>query len=312
MATIFGEHVMKRFTAYLDPGAPHRGTTTSLKSGTSWDGPAHVVSSRARCCSCGGVCGERSTGATVVILWFCLPIGVMSTTTSKLFHYAYPFLPPVALAGGLAIAWIAAPLYRVLERPIGAFDLIRRRLLGRISGLPGWQVATTVTGLVTLILSVVTFGFERLSLQVGPIVARNSSVARPAATGVALLLAGAPAALVRAVAVSAMLLLVLPVNAYHRTPCARRSHRRPTAISATVSRQSWPPKWRRASRRQAYGPRSTKCRICPFTTSTDSARGSAGRAVESDRNDAPGGAGALSAGHRVGGALWRGLTLVVQ
>lgn len=216
IAKIFGEHVMKRFTAYLDPAHLHPWNYYFIEI---WNqlGRAGVRT----ICVAGALLlfwravRERSTAAVVVILWFCLPIGVISSTTSKLFHYAYPFLPPVALAGGVAIAWIATQLYRLLERPIDAIAGMRRRLLGRIDGLPAWQVTATVTGFVALVLSAVTFGFERMSLQFGALVARNSSVARPAVAGVALLLMGAPAAIVRTVAVSAILLLVLPVSAYH-------------------------------------------------------------------------------------------------
>jgi 4-amino-4-deoxy-L-arabinose transferase-like glycosyltransferase len=217
IAKIFGEHVMKRLTAYLDPTHLHPWNYYFIEI---WNQLGRA-GARAIC-----VAGallllwrsvrQRSTEAVVVILWFCLPLGVISSTTSKLFHYSYPFLPPVALAGGVAIAWIARHLYRVLGRPTGAFAGTRRRLLGRVADLQAWQVAATVTGLVALVLSAVTFGFERLWLQAGSFVVRNSSVARPAVAGVTLLLLGAPAAIVRAVAVSAILLFVLPVNAYHQ------------------------------------------------------------------------------------------------
>ncbi|HVQ41723.1 MAG TPA: glycosyltransferase family 39 protein [Vicinamibacterales bacterium] len=216
IAKIFGEHVMKRFTAYLDPAHLHPWNYYFIEI---WKqlGRAGVRT----ICVAGALLllwravRERSTAAVVVILWFGLPLGVISTTTSKLVHYAYPFLPPIALAGGIATAWIATQLYRILERPIDAFAGVRRRLLGRVADVHAWQVAATVAGLGALVLSAVTFGFERLSLHLGAFVARNSSAARPALTGAAVLLLGAPAAIVRALAVLAILLLVLPVKAYH-------------------------------------------------------------------------------------------------
>jgi len=52
-------------------------------------------------------------GATI-LLWFALPMGVISIGTSKLYHYAYPFLPPLALAGGylaaVALTFVASSL----------------------------------------------------------------------------------------------------------------------------------------------------------------------------------------------------------
>ena len=216
IAKIFGEHVMKRFTAYLDPTHLHPWNYYFIEI---WNQLARAGARTI--CVFGALLllwravRERSTAATVVILWFGLPIAVISTTTSKLIHYAYPFLPPVALAGGIAAAWIAAQLYGVLERPVGAFTALRHRLIGRIANVPAWQVTTAVTGITALVLSAVTFAFERVWLHAGAVVVKNSSVVRPAAAGVALLLLGAPAAIVRALAVSAILLLVLPVNAYH-------------------------------------------------------------------------------------------------
>ncbi|MGE0395065.1 MAG: ArnT family glycosyltransferase, partial [Vicinamibacterales bacterium] len=39
-----------------------------------------------------------------VLLWWAVPFLLLSAGTSKLFHYAYPFLPPLALGVGLAVA----------------------------------------------------------------------------------------------------------------------------------------------------------------------------------------------------------------
>ncbi|MGE3578678.1 MAG: ArnT family glycosyltransferase, partial [Vicinamibacterales bacterium] len=38
-----------------------------------------------------------------VLLWWAVPFLLLSAGTSKLFHYAYPFLPPLALGVGLAV-----------------------------------------------------------------------------------------------------------------------------------------------------------------------------------------------------------------
>ena len=216
IAKIFGEHVMKRFTVYLDPAHLHPWNYYFIEI---WN---QLARAGTRAISVAGALllvwrsiRDRSTAALVVVLWFALPIGVISTTTSKLFHYSYPFLPPVAIAGGVAAAWIAAQLYRVLAQPVGTFTGLRHRVIGRIAGAPAWHVATSVMGIAALVLAAVTFAFERIWLHAGPVVIRNSSVARPAVAGVALLLLGAPAAIVRALAVSAILLLVLPVKAYH-------------------------------------------------------------------------------------------------
>jgi 4-amino-4-deoxy-L-arabinose transferase-like glycosyltransferase len=215
-ATIFGEHVMKRLTAHLDPThlQPWNYYFVEIWNQLARAGARAICTAGALLLLWRAVY-QRSTGAVVVILWFCLPLGVISTTTSKLFHYAYPFLPPVAIAGGVATAWIATGLYRILERPVDAFARVRRRLLGPVDGGPAVQIAATVAGLAALVVAALTFGFERLWLQLGPIALRNSTVVRPGVGGLALLVLAAPAAIVRAVVVAAILLIVLPVNAYH-------------------------------------------------------------------------------------------------
>jgi hypothetical protein len=54
-----------------------------------------------------------------VALWFLLPVALISAGTSKLYHYAYPFVPPVALGAGYLVALVVmlapAPLSRALQ-----------------------------------------------------------------------------------------------------------------------------------------------------------------------------------------------------
>jgi 4-amino-4-deoxy-L-arabinose transferase-like glycosyltransferase len=45
----------------------------------------------------------RRLDMVLTIVWFVLPVVLMSLGTSKLHHYLYPFLPPVALAIGYAL-----------------------------------------------------------------------------------------------------------------------------------------------------------------------------------------------------------------
>ena len=93
----------------------------------------------------------------------------MSTTTSKLYHYAYPFLPPVALAGGIVVAWLAAMLYRALAGPAAALDRSRRRVFGRLLDVTAWQVTATMAAFGALLLAALTYAFERLSVSAGPV-----------------------------------------------------------------------------------------------------------------------------------------------
>ena len=53
---------------------------------------------------------ERRVEAVTVIAWLVVPLALMSMGTSKLHHYAYPFLPPLALVGRVSdrAGWRAA------------------------------------------------------------------------------------------------------------------------------------------------------------------------------------------------------------
>jgi hypothetical protein len=56
----------------------------------------------------------------LVVLWAAIPLAIISAGTSKLYHYAYPFLPPLTLAAGYVVALIVMlgppVLLKVLER----------------------------------------------------------------------------------------------------------------------------------------------------------------------------------------------------
>ena len=82
---------------------------------------------------------RRWVEGAVILLWFAVPIIAISMGTSKLYHYAYPFLPPVALAGGYAIAVIAGWLYGWLAKPAAL-----------IPGAPGVVVRALVVAAVLL------------------------------------------------------------------------------------------------------------------------------------------------------------------
>ncbi|MBM3778884.1 MAG: hypothetical protein FJW23_11740 [Acidimicrobiia bacterium] len=104
---IVGIHVVTRFTGSLDPAhlAPWHYYVTYTwaelgRSGSRWIVLAGLVELKRQAWA-----GRPE--ARLLLWWWWLPIGLMSLGTSKLSHYVYPFLPPLALAAGVMTAAVA-------------------------------------------------------------------------------------------------------------------------------------------------------------------------------------------------------------
>jgi hypothetical protein len=126
--TILGEHVVRRLTNYLDPThlQPWHYYLTTMWTEFQKDQVWWLVA--------GGVVvllvqtvRRRWLAGAVVLLWGAVPLAIISAGTSKVYHYAYPFLPPVALAAGYAVALVfllaPAPLRRMFEAVEDRFSL---------------------------------------------------------------------------------------------------------------------------------------------------------------------------------------------
>ena len=118
---MFGQHVYQRLTGALDPAhlQPWSFYFTPIWAELRTAGTLLLTSAGALLMLAHTVRRRWVEGA-VVLLWFVVPIGVISMGTSKLYHYAYPFLPPLALAGGYAVALGANWLHGWLARPAAA------------------------------------------------------------------------------------------------------------------------------------------------------------------------------------------------
>lgn len=128
---MLGAHVYQRFSGWLDPHhlKPWYYYFADLigqarVAGTLWIVVAGFVLVHAR------VLRERWIEGTAVLYWFWLPFVLISFGSSKLRHYAYPFLPPVALAGGYVLATAA--------------DAVNGAVAGRP---PSWMSRTARVGL---------------------------------------------------------------------------------------------------------------------------------------------------------------------
>ena len=58
---------------------------------------------------------RRWNGGLLIALWCLLPIGILSASLAKLYHYSFPFIPPIALAGAYPLSLLVN-----LARKLGA------------------------------------------------------------------------------------------------------------------------------------------------------------------------------------------------
>ena len=211
---ILGDHVVARMTVSIDPShiQPwHYYFSTMYRelehAGTAWLAIAGGVLLLARAYR------DRRLEVLLVIAWFVVPFGLISFGTSKLGHYAYPFLPPVALAAGygpaLLLTYGRGHVEALMIRIQQAIDQrgwmgtgLRRVLLAVAAVSFLVALATLVTGQLD-----VTIGGTRFF--------RNSHVARPLAlTLVLATLAGRGVIAARVLLPIALLVAILPGRAY--------------------------------------------------------------------------------------------------
>lgn len=117
---IFGQHVVERFTHHLDPGHLQAFSfyfaAIAAELGAAGTLPWVLLGLAAWLVA---TWRERSFFGLFVLLWAFLPLVAISFGTSKLIHYAYPFLPPFALFAGYAAAQLAAAFLRRLGAGAG-------------------------------------------------------------------------------------------------------------------------------------------------------------------------------------------------
>jgi hypothetical protein len=156
----------------------------------------------------------------IVLLWGTLPVALISAGSSKLYHYAYPFLPPLTIAAGYFVALVVmlAPvvLRRILEHAEDAAGFVPR--LTELASHPVVRgVGTGVIWLATgLALGALAFGVVRVGVASMPLF-KSSGITRPL---VAIVIAGLltrRSALVATLVVLLTVLWWMPVSVYEST-----------------------------------------------------------------------------------------------
>jgi 4-amino-4-deoxy-L-arabinose transferase-like glycosyltransferase len=214
LRVIFGEHVYRRFTTSLDPGHIHPWNYYFIQLYLYFDhlGMLWLI----------GVGGVLLIAQTIrqwrlemllVVCWFALPLTLMSIGTSKLHHYLYPFLPPIALAAGFGPAWLLTAGRSYVDR---AVDVVQQRwIAGR-----GWTTRVRpvllVLAAIGVVVAMATVILGRVDIEAGGVTLfRNSHAARPLVIALVLAtLAGQGAFATRVLLPGVLLIAILPVNEY--------------------------------------------------------------------------------------------------
>ncbi len=204
--TIFGTHVYTRFTKFLDPNHvnPWNYYFSMAYQGFRF-GNSYILIGLGLLLLAGDTIRRRWFPGLVVLLWFALPFALMSFGTSKLYHYAYPFVPALALAGGYA----PARLLSLLQRPLGRIldvaeaNLAREshRLMKGLSYLeqqeqwPAWlappkvRLILTSLGSAAVVVALITALLGPIRVTAGSgLLFRNSGILRPLLAGLTLVI----------------------------------------------------------------------------------------------------------------------------
>ncbi len=211
--TILGVHVYTRFTSSLDPAHLHPWHYYFTQT---WKelvfGGARVVAVPAIVALIVRAWIGRPWQMRLLLAWWLVPFALISLGTSKLFHYAYPFLPPIALA----IGWLAGAVIALASGPRAA-AAIKRLERWRIPGGSQGALRAALIG-----LTVIAIALAIATAVGGPVVwsvngvriFQNSSIVRPLVVGGLLLTAAGLTSLSLQVLAAVVLVLVLPVSMY--------------------------------------------------------------------------------------------------
>jgi hypothetical protein len=222
--SMVGDHVLRRVTSSLDPThvQPWYFYPSILYTRLRESDSATLVFAGLIVLTF-QVARRRWPEGVTVIAWSVLPLILMSASTSKLYHYTYPFLPPLALGAGyvatLAVLLAPAPLsravrafdeYKVRRLPHAAAflgrDPLRRLLLGASAG--------------ALVVAIVSVTYGPIQFAVGATEIRSSGVFRPVIVAfVCALLAGAVTGASRRWVV-VLVLGFLPLGGYRQSVAA--------------------------------------------------------------------------------------------
>lgn len=215
---ILGEHVFVRFTTFLDPAhlQPWHFYVTTMYDELAAS-QTHILVLVGLVILIYRTIRARWDVGTLLLLWFAVPLLAISFGTSKLYHYTYPFLPPLAVAAGMVPAVLLGRhaffrpwLDRVNDR-LGATKPVRW-----VQGAPAavrW-VLLGVAG-VAFAVAVLTPFLGTVRLEVGgEVLLRNSTTIRPMLVAAVLLMLTGYRRLVIGALLIPLFALAMPIDPY--------------------------------------------------------------------------------------------------
>ncbi len=211
--TIFGQHVYVRLTAHLDPAhlAPwHFYFSQTWREFVFYDAAVPIAAGLA---ALAWTSLRGDSLSRLVFAWWLIPYGIMSLGSSKLMHYAYPFIAPLALGAGLAAALAIRCVYDLAAR----IDWSRVTL--RAAARPRVHRALIVAAAVGFAFwAWVYFTGQPVRVVIGDtVVFRNGSVWRPFVIAVLALVAAGYGRQACVAVASLVVVLLIPTPTYART-----------------------------------------------------------------------------------------------
>jgi 4-amino-4-deoxy-L-arabinose transferase-like glycosyltransferase len=216
---MFNQHVVTRMTSALDVShlKPWHFYLTELWRELGRAGSRAIVT-LGLCALLWAAWRERSWGVRVLLLWALVPLAIISAGTSKLYHYEYPFLPPLALGAGYLAVGALRGMNRALAPPPPAVARTLDWLQRVVPDSRRWRRSAIVLGAVALLVAVWTVVAGSIGVEIGGVpLLSNSSVLRPVVIMIIFWCAALQARLAARVAIAVAILALLPWRGYERT-----------------------------------------------------------------------------------------------
>jgi len=216
--TILGEHVLRRMTGFLDPTHVH---PWNWYIQSMWQ---EFVNERMEWLIAAGLVvllvqtiRRRWFEGAVVLMWAVVPMAIISAGTSKLYHYAYPFIPPVVLAAGYLVALVVmlAPVLvrKVLEQAEDRLAGIWPSLAVRARRPTFRSIASALT-IVAATITIIAISLGSFRIDVGGVAFKSSGVSRPVVLILLLAIATGTSSRVGRLVVALLVFSAMPMAAY--------------------------------------------------------------------------------------------------